>query len=493
MINNLQISTVSNADLNNLALTDASMIQNLYATAPEKIDAVISHALAKEKGYSKSGSVLGLLTSGTNNIVSIKELQGMNYEWDVHLPTSRIRPTTERVDNSERPGIAKSIISLAFGDRCFSETDVIVASTGQLLYVMREMQPVGTNWIAYCTLLTDKMTDYLPISCVEAGAPYSKEYSLVPELSERGGSFGIGGKATLRNGISRLRMSYTMSRDALNQNIVISFTDDKGKQFKVWDKMLQFKALMEFKRQEDYLLMYGPYIGKDKQIIAKNGRPISSGAGLRDQIAPSNVMEHNGRISYEALDSYFWELSKFGGSVGGDASFVCLHGRGFKKMLDEAIAKKYNNMIPNGLFVDKANIITGSGRTMTFEGMGFDTIKFDCGITVSFKYFPLYDDMSTARNFLTEPSTGLPYDSFRATCFNIGGQSTIKRFYQKDADHCIWSVEGSIDSTGKTSKSESNGKATGLDGVEIHHLGTAGIALLDPHSAGEIVYVPPIW
>ena len=319
------------------------------------------------------------------------------------------------------------------------------------------------------------------------GARWSKEFSSVEEFSTEGGGHGFVTPYKLRNQLTTLRKTYEVSRNAAKAVMVIEMYSPDGKSTKFWTKMEEWTAMSKWYRELDRSLLYSIYNKKQDGTVdmkGKNGRPVFHGAGLREQIAPSNRRYYT-KLTYEILQEFLLDLSYAAEDFGGDHNFVALTGKMGMEEFDRAM-KEYNNS--NGLTItESGTFITGKGSELTIDGH-FKTVKFVNGVTLTLKVFEPYDDRT--RNRAKHPVSGKPVESYRFTILDFGqknGASNIRKVVAKDAGSAMWHVSGSTSPTGGVTSDINQMKASGIDGYQVHFLSECGLQVENPLSMGELI------
>lgn len=222
-------------------------------------------------------------------------------------------------------------------------------------------------------------------------------------------------------------------------------------------------------------------VNKDGSCNLKgtNGRPVFIGAGLLEQIAPSNRRYYT-RLTGEMLEDFLFDLS-YNCLGTNERKFVALTGEMGMREFDRILKEKVATMnLMDTVFV------TGSGDNLTFGGQ-FKTYKMTNGIELTLKYFPLYDD--TTYNRELHPVTLKPKESYRMTFLDLGrrdGEANIVKVVRKDREFVTWYTGGAVAPNGYA-KSKDTLRSNGKDGYTVFFLGEMGIMLRDPRACGELI------
>lgn len=460
-------------------LTESNHLSNAYLTEPEKIGSVLAYAFGKS-----DDNVISLLTGG---IRQTRFVNNREYTWDLHAQSDKAYEISEVISQGATPGQFGAPVKLVFADKVFEATDVILADDGvSTLRISREPESYGTGWLYYGFMIKASAS-FIDPALLEAGARWSKEYSVVEELSSRGGGHTFSTPFKMRNQLTTLRKTYTVSRDAAKAVMVLELYHPDGTQStKLWTKLEEWTALSKWYKELDNSYIYSEYnknAVKEVTLKGESKRPVYIGAGFREQIDRSNKRGYT-KLTYQILDEFLLDLSYAAKKWGGECNFVGLTGKMGMREFDRAITE-YNNGA-GFTITNSGTFITGSGSELVLGGH-FRTVHFNNGVSLTMKEFSPYDDI--VRNRQLHPITQKPLESYRITIMNFGtkdGKGNIQKVALQDSEDMMWHVSGSTDPYGLTAKSISTSKASGLDGYEVHFLSQCGIQVGDPTTCGEL-------
>jgi hypothetical protein len=367
--------------------------------------------------------------------------------------------------------------------------DVLISDKGTLVQV-KDKQVDGDGYIYTLRLNEPDPIKFASADEVKVGALYSKMWSAVEEFSEKGGGIITSTGFKLHNRTNILRKDYAVSRSAAITPLTVDMfaPNDPSKKTRIWTTLLEWTAMQEFHVEIEKSLMYSVY-NKNAQgydnNFGRNARPIQMGAGIREQISPSNVRYYS-ELTYDILDTFLLDLSYSAKLWGGETKFVALTGKMGMREFNRAIMEKAKG---NGFLVyDKDTFISGNGTELEFSGY-FTKVKMQNGIELSVVEFPLYDDLEMHREL--HPKTKYPLESYRFTILNVGkdktGKSNIRKVVRKGADMIMWHTGGSIDMSGKVKNAISSLGSSARDGAEGHLIAECGVIITDPTSCGELV------
>jgi hypothetical protein len=477
-ISPLQLYTTRNFT----GLTEQNHLSNAFLTEPEKVGAIMAYAFGLQ-----NDNVLSLLTGGIGNTM---EISNREYQWGLHTQNDRaIEVVGNLSDGGTTPGYGATTFRVKFLEKWFEVTDNLVADDGTMCRVQSEPYQDGTTWVYTLQLTDPDTTKFIDTAMIALGARFSKDFSTVEEYSIKGGGTHYATPFQLRNQLTTLRKKYEVTRSAATDVMILELFSPDGKQStKLWVKLAEWTAMAQWYKELDRSYIYSTFNKNATGTVdlrGENGRPVYTGAGLRQQIAPANIRYYN-QLTYNIMDDYLTDLSYAANATGGDCKFVALTGKMGMREFDRAITDKAKGL--GFLVVNEGRFISGSGQELVFEGQ-FKTVKFLNGVELTVKEFAPYDDI--IRNRTLHPKSLKPLESYRFTILNFGknkdGKSNIRKVCKKDSDMAMWHVCGSTDPMGGVAKSISTMRSSGIDGYEVHMLSECGLMLQDPTSCGELI------
>ena len=461
-------------------LTESNHLANAYLTEPEKMEGVLAYAFGMT-----NNNVLNMLTGGIGNM---REVTNRQYRWEVHGQTEITVSIVESVADTQ-PGIGNSKFLLALAEDHYEATDNLRLDDGTMIRVSDEPYQDGNRFMYWCQLVdTDK--DFVDPDVLRVGNEVSKMYSTVEEYSSKGGGTSYATPVELVNQLTTLRKHYDVTRNAAKEVMIMELRDpnDPNKSTKMWTKLAEWTAMAQWQREIDRSMVYTQFNSSPVAttvIRGQNKRPVYHGAGIRQQISPSNIQYYS-NLTYTLLDDFLLKLSYSANAWGGDHRFVALTGKMGMREFDRAIRQEQN---ARGITItDNGTFISGTGQELTFQGQ-FRTVKFLNGVELTVKEFDPYDDLVHNREL--HPITQKPVESYRMTILNFGrkqGKNNIRKVCLKDSENAMWHVAGSTDPFGGVAKSMSTLRSSSIDGYRVEFLTECGIQMQDPTSAGELIF-----
>lgn len=487
---------MDNNILNSLVLYKGKWFSDLIDTAkisaasqqnPYQVSTVLSYVFGtKDSGFNTS---LDMLTGGLGNVMTIDQ---PSWEWKVMIDADRavtIRDakwngTSIANNDTVTPGLGNTPIQLWLEDNWFGPTAILEFDDREYqVRVAGAPYQDGNLWVYTCFVADGQPSSYIPASLLQPGCQVSRLASAVEEYSEEGDILNYNTHFKMRNYLTTIRINYDITGSAYSTVMAIAMQDPKtGKKSYLWADYQEWLAMREwYKRCERMLVYMKNNVNKDGSCNLKgtNGRPVFIGAGLLEQIAPSNRRYYT-ELTAELLEDFLFDLS-YNVLGTNERKFVALTGEMGMKEFDRILKEKVANMN----LIDTV-FVTGSGDSLSFGGQ-FKTYRMTNGIELTLKYFPLYDDLTYNRKL--HPITKKPLESYRMTFLDLGrrdGEANIVKVVRKDREFVTWTTGGAVLPSGY-GKSINTLRSNGKDGYTVFFLGEMGIMLRDPRACGELI------
>lgn len=485
---------MDNNILNNLVLYKGKRFSDLIDTnkiyaasqqSPYQVATVLSYVFGtKDGGYNTS---LDMLTGGLGNVMTIDK---PTFEWNVMIDSDRAVTIRDAkwngvsVTENSTAGLNNTPILLWLEEAYFGPTAILQLDNKEYQIRVSGAPYQDGNLFVYTVYITDgNPSSYIPYEYLKPGCQVSRIASAVEEYSEEGDILNYSTHFKMRNYLTTIRINYDITGSAYSEVMAIALKDPKtGKTSYLWADYQEWLGIREwYKRVEKMLVYMKCNVNKDGSCALKgsNGRPVFIGAGLLEQIAPSNKRYYT-KLTAELLEDFLFDLS-YNVLGTNERKFVALTGEMGLREFDKVLKEKVVNMnLMDTVFV------TGSGDSLTFGGQ-FKTYKMTNGIELTLKYFPLYDNDTDNRQL--HPVSLKPLESYRMTFLDLGrrdGEANIVKVVRKDREFVTWYTGGSVAPSGYAN-SKNTLRSNGKDGYTVFFLGEMGIMLRDPRACGELI------
>ena len=485
---------MDNNILNNLVLYKGKWFSDLVDTAkisvasqqnPYQVSQVLSYVFGtKDNGYSTS---IDMLTGGLGNVMTIDQ---PSWEWQVMIDADRAVTIRDAKWNgasitpTSTAGLGNTPILLWLEDNWFGPGAILEFDNKDFqVRVSGAPYQDGNMYVYTCFIADGNPASYVPAEYLEAGRQVSRLASAYEEYSEESDILNYNTHFKMRNYLTTVRLSYDITGSAFSTVMAVALKDPKsGKTSYLWSTFQEWKAMREwYKRCERFGVYAKSNVNKDGSCNLKgsNGRPVFIGAGLLEQIAPSNRRFYT-KLTAELLEDFLSDLS-YNVLGTNERKFIALTGEMGMREFDRVLKEKVTQMnLMDTIFV------TGSGDNLTFGGQ-FKTYKMTNGIELTLKYFPLYDD--TTYNRMLHPVSLKPLESYRMTFIDLGrrdGEANLVKVVRKDREFVNWCVAGAVTPAGYA-HSNSEVRSNAKDGYSVNFLGEMGWFVRDPRGCGELI------
>jgi hypothetical protein len=466
-------------------LVDTNKISYLSAQAPAQIATVISYVFGNlDSEYSTS---IDAITGGLGNVMTIDKSV---FEWKVVTNMDRAVTIRRAQWNGEdvvvgtTPGLNNTPITIWLEEDWFGP-GAIIEFDNRDYRVRLTGEPVqdGSLWRYVGYVADGRPTSYIPYEYLKNGCQVSRLTAAYEEFSEEADILNYHSYFEMRNYLFTTRLKHDITGSAFSEVMAIGIRDAvTGKTFYLWQQMQEFVAMREWvKRMEAALVYNHSSVRRDGTCMLKgtNGRPVIIGAGLLEQISPSNIRTYT-VLTADLIEDFLFDLS-YNILALGERKFVAFTGEMGMREFDRILKVKAASM----QLIDTV-FITGTGNQLKMGGQ-FSTYSMNNGIELTVKRFPLFDDLTSNR--LLHPVTLKPLSSYNFLFLDItrrDGQANIVKIVRKGREFVTWYTGGSVGPDGyahSTSQLRSNGK----DGYTVYYLGEVGIMVRDPRSCGMLV------
>jgi hypothetical protein len=464
-------------------LVDETMLSNALMTEPYKVSTILSYVFGRYENSS-----IDFLTNGMGKTIVTENRQ---YEWPVMIESDKSIVIKQAkwqgatITADLTPGINGTPIQLWLGERWFGPGAILEFDDKEFqVRVMGTPYQDGNDYVYTVVCADGQPASFIPPSLLTAGCQVSRLGSAYEEYSEEADIVNYQTPFKLRNHLTTMRLSYDITGSAVSTVMVIAMRDPKTKKTTyLWSDYQEWLALRQWYQTLDRQLVYSKFNANQDgttDLIGTSGRPVYIGAGLLQQIAPSNRKTYT-TLTVDILEDFLFDLS-YNVLGTNDRKFVALTGEMGMKELDRVLRAK-----ATGYTLVDTHFVSGTGQDLTLQGQ-FTTYKMLNGIELTLKHFPLYDNIVYNRKL--HPVTGKPLESYRFTFLDFGnrdGESNVTKVVRKGREMVQWYTGGSVAPGGGFGKSINTLRSNAKDGYSVHFLSEQGIMIKDPTSSGELV------
>lgn len=464
-------------------LTDENMLSNALLAEPYKVSTVVSYIFGRYEN-----TTLDFLTNGMGKTLVIENRE---YEWPVMIEHDKAITIKDAkwngssISSTDTPGINGTPVQVWVAEKWFGVGAILAFDDRNFqARVMAEPYQDGTDFVYTLQVIGNSPNAFIDPTLLAKGKQLSREGSAYEEYSEEADIVNYQTPFKLRNQLTTMRLKYDITGSAYSTVMVIAMRDPKTKKESyMWSPYQEWIALRQWYTTIERHSVYSKFNGNadgTTSLKGTNGRPVYIGAGLLQQIAPSNRKYYT-TLTADLLEDFLFDLS-YNILGTNERKFVALTGEMGMKEFDRVLKAKASSYS----LID-THFVTGSGQNLTLGGQ-FTTYKMLNGIELTLKHFPIYDN--TTYNRKLHPVSGKPLESYRMTFIDIGtrdGEANLIKVVRKDREMVMWHVAGSVAPGTGHAKSISTMRANAKDGYTVLFLTEQGLMLKDPTSSGELI------
>ena len=295
-------------------LIDTNKISIASQQRPYEVGTILSYVFGtKDQGYQTS---LDMLTGGLGNVLTIDQPA---FEWGVMIDQDRAVTIRDAkwngatVTDGVTAGLNNTPIILYLEDNWFGVGALLELDNKEFQLRVADAPYQDGNLYVYTTFIANgNPASYVPAEYLKPGCQVSRLASAYEEYSEEADILNYNTHFKMRNYLWTARLSYDITGSAFSTVMAVALKDPKtGKSSYLWAPYQEWVAMREWYRRLERGLVYNKCnVNKDGScnLKGKNGRPVTIGAGLLEQIAPSNRRYYT-RLTAELLEDFLADLS----------------------------------------------------------------------------------------------------------------------------------------------------------------------------------------
>ena len=459
---------------NDQQMTDTNSLVNALMEKPEELSPIITHLAGREE----KKFPLSFLTEGVGNTRSIDRYE---YEYRVKTHEVNVRPVVSTAPVGAL-GANGETFKITFPDKWFIFPYTLVSQEGNLARIMEEPKPVSGGY-EYTLKIVSPDTASISIAEATPGALWGMLFANVGIDFSRGNASNWSAPGMVRSKIGTVRKSYHFSGNAKDYVAQFTLPTKEGSSTNLWMDYEEYRHMLKFKEECEMYYWYGAKTYDDQganKMLDENGQPVISGPGLFEQIINKDTYS---TLTQKKLEDTIGDLF-YGMTDATDKQVTLFTGIGGAREFDKALRNYYSNGVSSSsmnqtnsyLKTSEAKFITGSGRNLGITGY-FTSYDHIDGHRVNVVKVPLFDHGPVAQASRKHPESGLPLESYRMVFVDqssYDGENNLQMINKKGREMLRWCVAGSVVPKGFT---ETDTRASDIDGASVHMLKTAGILL----------------
>ena len=466
---------------NDSQMTDTNSLVNALMEKPEELSPIITHLAGREE----KKFPLSFLTEGVGNTRSIDRYE---YEYRVKTHENNTRPVVavDAAASQTNIGANGTPFKVTFPDKWFIFPYTLVSQSGELARIMADPVPVAEGYQYTLQLVKPGAAGLgnAAGSDLGVGSLWGQLFANVGLDFSRGNASNWTAPGLVRSKIGTVRKSYQFSGNAKDYVAQFELPLKEGSSTKLWMDYEEYRHMLKFKEECEMYYWYGNRTYDDNgrnQMVDENGQPVISGPGLFEQIINKDSYS---TLTQKKIEDVIGDLF-YGMTDATDKQVTLFTGIGGAREFDKALRAYYSSGKSSStidatnrgyLQTSESKFITGSGRSLGITGY-FNSYDHIDGHTVNVVKVPLFDHGPVAQASKKHPESGLPLESYRMVFVdqsNYDGENNLQMINKKGREMMRWAVAGSVVPKGF---SETDTRASDIDGASVHMLKTAGILL----------------
>jgi hypothetical protein len=447
---------------------------NHIANALQHNADILSPAVTHLYGKVDKRFPLSFLTEGMGKIRSLNSIEYKIPVIGRPKKTSKVAGT--KYTAGQKPGLGYAKFQIAFADKWFAKSQVLIAPDKTRVRVQEEPFQDGNTWIYTVQLASGTDKSYCNVSQLQGGVTWAKLYAPVGIEASRGVESRSYNPSMMTNQTSLLRHSYRYRGNVENKIMVIELQTASGPT-KFWSDWESYLRMLEWREEVENNLWWGEY-NRDKNGIVHlkdedSGEIVPIGSGVFEQIPnydtysflTENKLKSTVRdVMFNASDSEMTNIEIFTGTGG----FEEFH----NAMMASATSTGFQ-------FIDSDKFVKSNGGGLAY-GNYFNTYVHQDGHRLTLRKLQLLDTGAYADISPKHPITKLPLESYKMIFLDMStydGQDNIQYVAERGRESMEWAVAGATTPKGFP---DSPLRASDIDAASTHHMKSCGIQIKRP-------------
>lgn len=448
---------------------------------------IVTHLAFNSKDYGRKNFPILAATEGEKNINTITLDSGFEYKYSVlGRPKKTSIVVRSAYTTGDKPGIAGGLFKGVFADRWFYRQQTLYPNGASQLQVRVMTDPVQVSggWEYTMRLYEASNTLYMPLSCLVQGSVWGGGVSKVPFESSKGveSRSYLPGAAT--NMISFARSTYKFKGNVQKKIMMFEIPVD-GKVFKSYVDWEIYLAEMMFKEQCETDLWWSRYgknsLGEIMMIDDETSVPVTSGAGIDQQIPPSNTDTY----SFLTYNKFFNLVRDVTFNITDELADIHVYtGKGGMQDFDRMIKNELKGFTQ---LIDSKQYSSGENSYDMVYGSFFTSFRHQDGQMLTVHYHPMFDRGIRAETAPKHPVTGLPltsHDFYFIDMTKYDGKSNLQYVVENGRQYFKWAIAGATVPVGFP---DSPLRATDRDESSVQTMKSQGIQIMRPSSCFKLL------
>lgn len=459
---------------------------------------IVTHLIYNDKDYGKKnfpilayteGNLAGI--NGKAKTVSKVSLDNASFEYKYPVmgaPKKSSVVVRSYYSGTDKPGLAGGLFKVVFGDRWFYNQQMLypphMNRAALQCKVMADPVAVADGYEYTLKIFASVSTLSMPLSCLSAGSVWTGGVVKVGFEGSKGAESRSQLPSMATNMISLYRSTYKYKGN-LEKKVMRFHIPIDGKLFKSYMDYELYMSMLYFNEAREHDIWWSQYgkssTGDFYTLDAETSVPITSGAGIDQQIPTSNIDTY----SILTYNKFFNMVRDVTFNITDDLTDIHVYtGKGgmqdFDKMIKNEL-KGFTQLIDSKQFTSGAN-----SYDMTY-GSFFTSFRHIDGQMLTVHYHPMFDRGVYAEGQPKHPISGLPICSHHFYFIDqtvYQGEANLQYIVQDGAENINFVVPGVYTPVGYP---PSVYRSTDRDSTSIENVRSGGIQIKRPSSCFKLL------
>lgn len=477
------------------SITELSRAMQSEATL---LTPIVTHLIYNDKNYGKKnfpilayteGNMEGI--SGRAKTISKVKLDDASFEYKYPVmgaPKKSSVVVKSYYVSGDKPGLAGGLFKVVFADRWFYNQQMLypphMDRAKLQCKVMQDPIAVDSGWEYTLKIFASVNSLFMPIACLTQGQVWTGGVSKVAFE----GSKGVESRSQLpsmaTNMISLYRSSYKYKGN-LSKKVMRFHIPIDGKLFKSYMDYELYMAMLYFNEQREHDIWWSQYgkssTGDFYTLDTETSIAITSGAGIDQQIPPSNVDTY----SLLTYNKFFNMVRDVTFNITDELTEIHVYtGKGGMQDFDKMIKNELKGFTQ---LIDSRQFSKGENEWGMAYGSFFTSFKHIDGQVLTVHYHPMFDRGIYAEGQPKHPLTGLPICSHHFYFIDqtvYQGEANLQYIVQDGNENINFVVPGVYTPVGYP---ETVYRATDRDSTSIETVRSGGIQIKRPSSCFKLL------
>lgn len=477
------------------SITELSRAMQSEATL---LTPIVTHLIYNDKDFGRKnfpilayteGSMAGI--EGRAKTVSKVKLDDASFEYKYPV-MGAIKKSSVVVKSyytsTDRAGLAGGLFKVVFADRWFFNQQQLypphMDRAKLQCRVQQDPVAVADGWEYTLKIFASTNSLYMPLSCLTQGAVWTGGVAKVGFEGSKGTESRSQTPSMATNMISMYRSSYKYKGN-VGKKVMRFHIPIDGKLFKSYMDYELYMSMLYFNEAREHDIWWSQYgkssTGDFYTIDAETSIAITSGAGIDQQIPPSNIDTY----SLLTYNKFFNMVREVTFNITDDLTDIHVYtGKGGMQDFDRMIKTELKGFTQ---LIDSRQYSKGENTWDMTYGSFFTSFRHIDGQMLTVHYHPMFDRGLYAEGQPKNPFTGLPICSHHFYFIDqtvYQGEANLQYIVQEGAENINFVVPGVFTPVGYP---ESVYRATDRDSTSIENVRTGGIQIKRPSSCFKLL------